>query len=204
MKKNSFLLYHEYYIHFKYLTTEQKGLLLDAIFEYEINNKETQLEPIVEMAFSFVKTDLDINRIKYEETCERNRANGSKGGRPKNPKNPSGLSGLNEKPKKPDNENEKIMIYENEKENEQIEIKDSDVPYLLECATFIRLSPNEINKLTDKYGDSCTKDMIGILDNWLQSDNTKAIKARDSISHYSYFRINNWVYKEYQKARSYA
>lgn len=98
------------------LTLQQKGKLLDAIFEYSEKNKETKLEPVVKMAFNFIKEDIDINQEKYEARVKRNRENGQKGGRPrkkketqrnpKNPKKPTGLSGINMNPKKPDNDSD--------------------------------------------------------------------------------------------------
>lgn len=195
MKKKSFLLYHEYYIHFKYLTIEQKGTLLDAIFEYEINKKETQLEPIVEMAFSFVKADLDINMRKYEETCKRNRDNGSKGGRPSNkqePKKPSGLSGIIEKPKKPDNgnekENEKIEIYDNDFKTNKLSAFESwnwkeDKTFIKWCKAFKEKNPsfngfNEsfIEEKIEELCDYCRskgksyKDYQSALKNWIRNE----------------------------------
>ncbi len=90
----SFILYQEYKKNISLLSQNQKGDLLDAIFAYN-EGQEIQLDPIVKMAFSFIKADLDRNNNKYKSIVERNKINGSKGGRPSKP------TGLNNKPKKP-------------------------------------------------------------------------------------------------------
>ena len=38
---------------------------------------------MLKMAFSFIKTQLDRDREKYQARCEKNRENAKKGGRPK-------------------------------------------------------------------------------------------------------------------------
>jgi len=104
MSKKSFILYQEYKKNLSALSQSQKGDLLDAIFAYNEGVK-IDLEPITNMAFSFIESDLNRNNQKYDNIVERNRINGSKGGRPPKPKKPSGLSGNPNKPKKADNGN---------------------------------------------------------------------------------------------------
>ena len=98
------------------LSQNQKGDLLDAIFCYN-EGIEIELDPIVKMAFSFIKADLDRNKLKYENIIERNKINGASGGRPKNPekpRKPSGLFGNPEKPRETLNENENVNKDEND------------------------------------------------------------------------------------------
>jgi len=113
--KKSFILYQDYEQHIQLLTDEQAGKLLKAIFLYN-QGHDVEMEPIVQMAFSFIKVNLDRDMEKYESVKERNKINGLKGGRPsktEEPKetqrNPVGLSGLESvnletqnNPKKPD------------------------------------------------------------------------------------------------------
>ena len=55
------------------------------------------------IAFNFIKMDIDRDTEKWLSTVKRNRHNGSKGGRPKNenPEKPIKPSGLLDNPKKP-------------------------------------------------------------------------------------------------------
>lgn len=83
MDKNSFLIYLDYEEQFDLLTDEQIGQLMRAIMKYEKTKEIPQLDGMLKMAFSFIKTQLDRDRKKYEKKCERNKENGAKGGRPK-------------------------------------------------------------------------------------------------------------------------
>lgn len=83
MDKISFLMYLDYEEQFELLTDEQLGQLMRAIMKYEKTNEIPQLDGILKMAFSFIKTQLDRDREKYQAKCEKNRENAKKGGRPK-------------------------------------------------------------------------------------------------------------------------
>lgn len=83
MDKNSFLIYLDYEEQFNLLTDEELGQLIRAIIKYEKTKEISELNGMVKMAFSFIKTQLDRDREKYEKKCEKNKANGAKGGRPK-------------------------------------------------------------------------------------------------------------------------
>lgn len=83
MDKNSFLIYLDYQEQFELLTDEQAGQLIKAIIKYEKTGEITKLEGMTKMAFSFIKTQLDRDREKYNKKCEKNKENGRKGGRPK-------------------------------------------------------------------------------------------------------------------------
>lgn len=87
--KKSFLIYLDYEEHFNLLTDEQLGKLMRAIIKYEKNREMPELDISLKMAFSFIKTQLDIDREKYKLKCEKNKENGSKGGRPKKSDNES-------------------------------------------------------------------------------------------------------------------
>lgn len=129
MDKNSFLIYLDYEEQFNLLTDEQIGQLMRAIMKYEKTRELPQLEGMLKMAFSFIKTQLDRNREKYEKQCEKNRENGKKGGRPKKqevkkkPKKPNGFEKNPTKPKKADNDNED----DNDKDNDDDNVDVADV-----------------------------------------------------------------------------
>ena len=76
-------MYLDYEEQFNLLTDEQIGQLMRAIMKYEKTREEPQLDGMLKMAFSFIKTRLDRDREKYKATCEKNKRNGAKGGRPK-------------------------------------------------------------------------------------------------------------------------
>lgn len=86
MAKKSFILYCDTYKNIKDLPLEDKGKLLDAIFNHALN-KPVDVDGIVGMAFNFIKSQMDRDITKYDSFVEKQRVNGAKGGRPK--KNPS-------------------------------------------------------------------------------------------------------------------
>jgi len=82
-KKQSFILHQEYERHLELLSDEQKGKLLTAIFKYNAG-EEYELDQVSAMAFSFIKSDLDYNRKRYLEQCEKNKENANKRWKGKN------------------------------------------------------------------------------------------------------------------------
>ncbi len=77
------LLYYDYLSHFNFLTDEQLGKIVRAMLDYEINGVLPEFsEPIMQMTFSFVRSNLDRDREKFIERCQKNAENGKKGGRP--------------------------------------------------------------------------------------------------------------------------
>lgn len=83
MDKNSFLIYLDYEEQFNLLTDAQVGQLMRAIIKYEKTQEIPELDGMLKIAFSFIKSQLDRDREKYNSRCEKNRENGAKGGRPK-------------------------------------------------------------------------------------------------------------------------
>lgn len=81
MAKESFILYTSFYEPLKILSEKQLGKLFKAIFDYQINGN-TQVDSDIQMAFAFIKNQLDIDNGKYQEKIRKNAENGRRGGRP--------------------------------------------------------------------------------------------------------------------------
>lgn len=75
---DSFILYTSDYQLIEGLTDEQLGQLTRALFIYARDGKTIKLEPVVRMAFVFIKDKIDRNKTKYQKKCERLRANAQK------------------------------------------------------------------------------------------------------------------------------
>ena len=129
--KKSFLLYGNYETQLKLLSMEERGQLITAIFEYSNNGKvDIPISPLVNMAFSFVKENLDRDRESYLDKCEKNAENGKRGGRPKKSKadnysspdrediSSSKTDRFFEEPKKADNDNGNDNDNDNEIDND--------------------------------------------------------------------------------------
>ena len=103
-KKDSVIFYQEQIqICRKYLSNEQFGRLMSALFELD-SGGDPEVENDIIMAFEFMSLQQKIDREKYEEKCRKNRENGKKGGRPK--KNPEKANGFFQNPNENENENE--------------------------------------------------------------------------------------------------
>lgn len=72
---DSFILYTSDYQLIEGLTDEQLGQLTRALFIYAMDGEVINLEPVVRMAFVFIKDKIDRNQQKYQKKCERNREN---------------------------------------------------------------------------------------------------------------------------------
>ena len=67
------------------LSDEQAGRLYKALMRYGDTGELPDLSDDLplNMAFSLMKKEIDVNVERYNERCERNRENGKNGGRPK-------------------------------------------------------------------------------------------------------------------------
>ena len=83
-RKNSFVLYNSFYEPIKGLTSEEKGKLLDAFFQYQINDKIPELSPAVKMAFGFIKPHFDRDLEKWENIKKKRSEAGKRGAKATN------------------------------------------------------------------------------------------------------------------------
>ena len=151
MAKNSFVLYHNYREVLTDLTDEQLGKLFRALFDYEIDRTEPKFSGELKIAFGFIKKDLDINLVKYDNICKRNRENGQNGGAP------IGNQNARKQPKQPkqpedDNDNE----YDNDILSKKESKKENNIK-LSNAHTHARESYNEI---LESFGVEPTLKMI--------------------------------------------
>ena len=76
-RRKSFILYLDNSIILDQLTDEESGKLIKAIFKYQSSGvtPDFSKNPALAMGFSVFKMSLDRDSEKYQERCERNRAN---------------------------------------------------------------------------------------------------------------------------------
>lgn len=75
MDKDTFIMRAGYRNQFARLSMEERGELITAILDYENGLEPTFSSPILGMAFSFIKDDLDYNAGQYAKKCQQNREN---------------------------------------------------------------------------------------------------------------------------------
>lgn len=106
-EKDNYIMHCSYNEHFKLLTDEELGRLIRNVNDYVQNGVLPQYsneERVLNMAFSFMRTTIDIEKEKYLEKCRKNKENGKRGGRPRNPEKPNGFDENPPQPKKADND----------------------------------------------------------------------------------------------------
>jgi len=79
-EKKSFLLYISSFKQIRKLTQEQKGVLLDAIMNFQEGIPLPDMDPLVDMCFGFIADDMQRDAEKYDEIVEKRRIAGRKGG----------------------------------------------------------------------------------------------------------------------------
>ena len=122
--RNSFILYSSYEDILKELSKEEIGELLMAIFAYQRTGEKPELSKGANIAFLFIKNQLDIDAEKWAKEVENRSKAGKKGmekrwGK-KNIKEDNSVISNITKITEYDNENEIVNEYENEKENEDV------------------------------------------------------------------------------------
>lgn len=127
MVKNSFVMYTDYAEQIELLTLEQRGVLLTAVMHYATGNTLPDMDSATQIAFSFIRAQIDRDNKKYQEKIEKRKEAGKQGGRPKandsseNQMKAKKANGFSEKQNNPDNvnvdDNENDNVNEKEKED---------------------------------------------------------------------------------------
>jgi hypothetical protein len=154
------------------LTNEQAGILFKAIRDYNLG-KEPELDFAMRMAFIPFKNQFERDLEKYNNTCERNRNNGSKGGRPKKPTKTQKTQVVFEKPKKADNKNDN----DNNKEN------------IYRAFKHLSISVEEFNKLCIDYTKQQVDDILDQIENYSQNKKFSSL----------YLTAKNWLNRNQPK-----
>ena len=132
--KDSFILYTAQYEALKELAIEQKGQLLDCLFQYAITGTmpATNSEA-VRVAMNFLRIQIDMDSTKYEKRCEKNKAIALERERKK--KEAQESTNVHERVRKntkvnkrtqtntnvTDNDNDNENVNDNENDNENVE-----------------------------------------------------------------------------------
>lgn len=116
--KETFILYTEYAKHLSLLNMEQRGVLFTAIMSFQIGEELPEMDGMTQMAFSFIKSDLQRTEENYQKKVETNRENGKRGGRRKKEAEKPKANGFQEKPKKANGYFENPNDKDNESDND--------------------------------------------------------------------------------------
>lgn len=126
------------------LSNESKGMLLVALLEYHNSGREIDLPIDVQMAFLFMKKQMDMDAEKYQTTCAKRAESGRKGGITK--QNKQMLA--NAKSAK-QNKQKQAKLADNDKEKDK---DNNNTSVVVGGATTTNMSTEEIRqKLSHKF-----------------------------------------------------
>ena len=81
--RDSFILYTSYLDQIESMSMEQRGILFTALFRYARDMELPKMDGVTQMAFRFIRAQVDRHWEKYDEVCQKRSEAGRKGGRPK-------------------------------------------------------------------------------------------------------------------------
>lgn len=119
MAKDSFILFTEYGDQLSMFTDEQVGKLFRAIFQYQkTGDVQIELDTMSNVAFGFIKNNLDRANKKYDKKVECGKKGGAPVGNSNATKQPKTTKNNLKVESKQPNEYEYEYVYENENVNE--------------------------------------------------------------------------------------
>lgn len=189
MRKDTFVLYLSQYKSIQCLSLEDKGRLLDGLFYYLENEEEpNDLPPLVYMAFSFIRTQIDIDTNKYVQRCEKNKYNVRKRWERSNTND---TDKEEEENKEEEEESTKVDIKEESKDSKKESEKSTRFipPTLSEVQTYISDNNYSVDASTFidfytakgwKIGNNKMKDWRASVRTWQRKSNSTGPKTERS------------------------
>lgn len=147
--KKGFILYRDSYSAIKDLSLEEKGTLLDAIFQYNIDETIPILNPVVKVAFGFLKEQFDRDKSKWSKEIEKRRSAGKLGGeaRARNAKQIKQVLGM------PSKSSKSKQVQANQGDNVNVNVNVNDNVNVSDNVTTRKLAPQAvfIEKFSELY-----------------------------------------------------
>lgn len=104
---------------------EQRGMLFTSLMLYASGQEPEEMDPVTAMAFSFIKSQMDKDIEKYNETCAKRSEAGKLGGRPKKQEEAKKANGFSENQKKQGKAKKADNEYEYEYDNDNDLLKEN-------------------------------------------------------------------------------
>lgn len=120
--KKSFIMYTDHYRLINKLTDEECGMLLKAVYEYQVNGKITELPPAADMLFGVICNQLDRDNEKWARTVERRAEAGRAGGKAKAENAQASLANASKRKQMLAN----LADSDNDNDNDNVSVSDSE------------------------------------------------------------------------------
>jgi hypothetical protein len=119
--KNSFLLYTDYMEQIAMLNLEQRGILLTALMQYQMQEDLPEMDDMTKMAFSFISANVRRNNEKYSNIVEKRRKAGRKGAQ-RRWQNMANVANAG------DNDNDNVNDNDNDNVNDSVYVNEDATP----------------------------------------------------------------------------
>jgi len=149
--KKSFVLFTDIWPMMQKLNMEQRGELFTAIMQYVTGEDPGALDELTDMAFGFIKAQLDRSAEKYQDICAKRAEYGRKGG----------LAKANKSKQKLANVAKSESDSKSDSDSKSKSKRDSDS----DAAALPSLSLAEENEIYQEYG-ARTDELIADVSNW--------------------------------------
>lgn len=211
MDRKSFVFYKSWKTAMLKLPVEVKVQVYESLVDYATSQTIPEMSETANIAFEFIKTDLDRDIEKYLNIVEVNRRNGLKGGRKPKNKKPMGSSSTKPNPQNLDNDNVNgnDNVNDMKKESTNVDKKETAVsscshdynkflnwlsqnaPYCGNPKNFPQqITETEFDKLKARYTGNQIADIIEEL------ENRKDLRKRYTNL---YRTVLNWAKRAYEK-----
>jgi len=185
-QKDSFIVYRSFYEAAEPLSDQEELQLYRAIFNFGLNHKQTEMEPLPRAMFQLIKPQLEANHKRW--------INGNKGGRPiqkeSEDKPSDNQNESTAEPNKNKNKNKNKNANKNNNANVVITLPLND-------SSGYDILDSDLDKYKDLYPavdvDQQLRSMLG----WLDS-NPKRRKTKNGIANF----VNTWLSKEQDNPRA--
>jgi hypothetical protein len=165
--KESFLLYHSFYPPIEDLSLEDKGKLLDAIFQWHKDGTFPELPEGAKIAFKFMESQFKRDLQRYDRICQRNKDNIEK----RWANNPTGKTGIPDNTKNTDTDTDTDTVFTkvNREKNKTSRFSPPSVNEVKEYFILNRYPAELAEKAHKYYSEANWKDSKGNqVKNWKQ------------------------------------
>lgn len=146
MKRDSFVFYKSFYDSIKELDPKDQVQIYNAIFQYQFDEKISDLKGVAKSIFTLIIPQLEANNKRY--------VNGCKGGAPKNNQNAKkeqpkiNQKSTKNQPNVNDNDNVNVNVNENDNDNNIYIVEDNNV--FKEIIDYLNLRTSQHYKYNNK------------------------------------------------------
>lgn len=175
-EKKSFLMYTSYLDNVAFLSDEEAGQLLKAIYAFVNGDEVPELERVVQVTFNPIKSHLERDMEKYKDICRKRSENIQKRWEKRKNTNEYNCIQTDSNYTDNDNENENVNVNDNVNENGNDNVNENDNE-IIKFGTTIEMTGQQYRQLCGKYGKDETDRYIRMVDKYIPICTARVIES---------------------------